>query len=281
MRRELQKNLDASEDEIEDLVRAIYQVYGYDFSDYSKASRKRRLETFMRSQNWESVAAIKEKALADRAFCVELIDALTVSTTELFRDPSFYVAVRRILVPVLKSYASFKIWHAGCSTGEEVFSTAILLGEEGLLDRAIIYATDINKLAVDKARKGIVAAQSVKRDSKNYFDSGGKRALSEYWSVRHGYALLNREIHQRIVYAEHNLATDHAFGEMQVIFCRNVMIYFNQSLRARALELFRDCLSRGGFLCLGSKETLSFSTVDLDFAVASKRDRIYQKKARL
>jgi chemotaxis protein methyltransferase CheR len=266
---------------IPELIDFIYDCYGYDFRNYAKASLKRRVEYFLKSQNMNDVSQIKDKIASDRTFFFEFLSDLTISTTELFRDPPLYRALIKHVIPVLRTYAAFKLWHAGCSTGEEVYSMAILLHEHGLLQRATIYATDINRHALKQAKAGIVASRILKRDSHNYFESGLRRSLLDYWYTQHGYSLLDKSLLRNIVFSEHNLVTDAAFSEMQLILCRNVLIYFNRELQNHVLELFRDSLSRQGSLCLGMKESLSFSSVARDFIAVSRPERIFQKKTRM
>lgn len=271
----------AVDSQIQRLVDVIYDRYGYDFRDYSKASQKRRVLGFMKAKGLSGIDEISGGIAANREFFFEFLDYLTIPTTELFRDPPVYQALITHIVPMLGTYPVFKIWHAGCSTGEEVYSLVILLHEHGLLERATVYATDINRHALEQAKTGIVHNQVLKRDSQNYFQSGLTRSLPDYWHTKHGYSLFDKSLLKNVVFAEHNLVTDAAFSEMQLILCRNVLIYFNRELQNRVLELFRDSLSRQGILCLGTKESISFSSVVRDFSPVCPSHRIYQKKARI
>lgn len=271
-------NYDEIDYDIDALYALLYKTYGYDFRNYAKASQKRRLLHFLQSNKISRVAEIMERVTKERGLLFELLNGLTVSTTELFRDPDFYTALQRNVIPLLKTYPSFKIWHAGCSTGEEAFSLAILLHEEGLLDRAVIYATDINRKALDQAREGIVSSQVLKRDSQNYYKAGLSKTLHQYWYTNHGYAMLDKKIQEKILFAEHNLVTDYIFGEMQLVLCRNVLIYFNRNLQNDVLVLLNNSLCRKGFLCLGTKETLLFSSVVKNFDILDRKNRIFQKK---
>jgi chemotaxis protein methyltransferase CheR len=271
---------DCLDHEIVELHQFLYDQYGYDFRDYNKNSQKRRFIYFLEKNQLTSVSKIKERIFSNKTFLEELLNCLTISTTEFFRDPSFYEIVREYVIPVLKTYAFVKLWHAGCSTGEEVFSMAILLKEENILDRTLIYATDINPVAIEKAKKGIVPNSSIQRVTNLYFRSAEKDDLHQYWNVHHNFATLDHSIMKHIVFSEHNLATDHVFGEMQMIVCRNVLIYFNRILQEKVLGLFAQSLCRSGFLGLGAKESLAFFRLERDFEVVSKQERIYRKKSR-
>lgn len=271
---------DCLDHEIIELHQFLYDQYGYDFRDYTKASQKRRLMYFLEHNRLSSVSEIEERALSDKIFLEKLLNCLTISTTEFFRDPSFYRIVKNDVIPILKTYAFIKLWHAGCSTGEEVFSMAILLKEENLLDRTLIYATDVNPIAIEKAKQGILPSSSIKRATKPHGESAEQDALHQYWNVHHNFATLDHSIMKNIVFSEHNLATDHVFGEMQMIVCRNVLIYFNRILQEKVLELFAQSLCRSGFLGLGAKESLAFFRIGRDFEAVSKQERIYRKKSR-
>lgn len=275
---ETYQNDSALDRDIEDLLQALYVRYGYDFREYAKASQKRRILQFVNRKCEQSVCNVKEKAISDKGYLIDLLSGLTIRVTSLFRDPLFFRSFAQNVTPYLKTYATFKIWHAGCSTGEEIFSLGILLQEENLLERAILYGTDINIQALNTAKKGIVPASIIKRDTKNYYMAGGKNTLYEYWKVSHGFGLLQQNILQQMVFSDHNLVTDHSFSEVQVIVCRNVLIYFNRNLQNRVLTLFKDSLSRGGYLCLGAKENLLLSEVANDFEEVDREQKIYRKK---
>jgi chemotaxis protein methyltransferase CheR len=206
-----------------------------------------------------------------------LLQYLTVPVSEMFRDPAYFLAIRRHLVPVLRTYPSLKVWVAGCSTGEEAYSMAILLGEEGLLQRTILYATDINHASLDKARQGIFALDAMQGYTRNYQRAGGLRSFSDYYTAAYGGALLDKSLRDAITFADHSLATDAVFSETQFVSCRNVLIYFNRRLQDRALGLFTDSLSHRGFLGLGSKETLDFSAYADRFEAVSRPDRLYRR----
>ncbi len=269
------------ETEIGLLLEAVFRKYGYDFRSYARASAERRIRAFMAAGGFESVSEMALKVLNDRELFSRLARNFSVPVTELFRDPQFYRAVREQVVPLLRTWPHFKIWHAGCATGEEVYSLAIILKEEKIYDRATIYATDFNDEALERARGGVYEAARMKEATQNYQAAGGKTSFSEYYHSRYGAAAMNAELRERIVFTNHNLAADSAFGEMHLVFCRNVLIYFNRELQNRALRLFTESLVSGGFLCLGTKEDLRFSEVNGLYEVVDKKERIYKRKAAL
>ena len=263
--------------EIRLLIEAIYLKYSYDFRNYSGASIKRRILHALRQFECHTVSALQERVLHDPGMFMQLLQFLTIPVSEMFRDPSHFLALRNEVVPLLRTWPSIKIWIAGCSTGEEVYSMAILLREEGLLERTIIYATDINPRSLDKAKQGIYSMQSMREYEENYRRAGGRRDFSEYYTAAYGGALFDRRLRDSITFADHSLATDAVFSETQLVSCRNVLIYFNRALQDRALGLFHDSLSRRGFLGLGSKETLDFSAYADRFEAVSRPDRIYRR----
>lgn len=263
---------------IDALTDAVFESYGYDFRQYARASKRRRIQSFLEKSHTDSLADITEQICSDATLLARFLDHMSVPTTRLFRNPNFYQAFQRHVVPTLSSYAAFKLWHAGCATGEEVYSMAILLQEHGLLDRATIYATDMSPAAIEHAKSGIVRSQFLKRDSANYFASGMRHSLNDYWHTRHGYSILDTQLLRRVVFSEHNLATDSSFGEMNAIVCRNVLIYFDRSLQDRVLRLFLDSLAYKGFLGLGSKESIGLSKVAAEVDVISRKNRIYRRK---
>src|SRR5690606_34582140 len=248
-----------TEAEITTLLEAIFQKYGYDFRQYAKAHIGRRLTNRMILSNLKSSEELHSKVMKEPAFASQLFQDLSITVTEMFRDPQFYLAVRELVVPILKTYSFIKVWHAGCSTGEEVYSMAILLKEEGLYDRAQIYATDFNNESLDHAREGIYSAENMKKYAKNYQASGAKGAFSDYYHAKYDSAIMNPSLKKNIVWANHNLVTDGDFTETHVIICRNVLIYFNKQLQDKVHHLFNSSLVNGGILCLGSKESLQFS----------------------
>jgi chemotaxis protein methyltransferase CheR len=259
------------------LVEAIFQRFGHDFRDYSFASLKRRALHAQRQMGARSLSALQEKVLHEPGAFAVLLEYLTVPVSEMFRDPPYFQALREHVVPVLQTYPSIKLWVAGCSTGEEAYSMAILLHEEGLLDRAIVYATDINHASLDKARQGIYALDRVRDFTRNYQQAGGKASLSDYYTAAYGGVLFDRRLREGITFADHSLATDNVFAETQFISCRNVLIYFNRDLQDRALGLFHESLAHRGFLGLGTKETLDFSAYARHFEAVARAQRIYRK----
>jgi len=265
------------ETEIRLLLDAIYSRYHYDFRNYAIASLKRRLEQALSRFECRSVSALQDKVLHDQETFPLLLEYLTVQVSELFRDPEFFGALRTDVVPLLATYPSMKIWVAGCSTGEEAYSYAILLEEEGLLDRSLIYATDINDESLQRARSGIFALDRMKQFTLNHRESGGKGSLSDYYHAAHDHAVMDARLRSRITFADHSLATDSAFAEVQLVSCRNVLIYFDRELQDRALGLFHDSLCHRGFLCLGTKEAIRFSNHSHQFTDFRAKERIFRK----
>ncbi len=264
--------------EIDLLLEALYQGYGYDFRSYARASIERRVRQFQVSSGCASVAEMIPQVLHDRDFFLRLVRYFSIAVTELFRDPGVYRAVRERIVPLLKTWPHVKIWHAGCATGEEVYSLAIVLQEEGIFDRTTIYATDFNDAALDQARQGIYATDKLREATRNYQLAGGKRSFSEYYHARYEAAAMDTSLRQRVVFSNHNLVSDSAFGEMHLVFCRNVLIYFNRDLQNRVLGLITESLVHGGFLCLGTKEDLQFTDVHVRYEVVDAKARLFKKK---
>ncbi|WP_045217203.1 CheR family methyltransferase [Desulfonatronovibrio magnus] len=263
--------------EIALLLEGIYRRYGYDFRDYARCSIQRRLEQFLEQSSCSTFSEVTSRVLRDVAFFHGLLPYFSVSFTSLFREPSVFRALRDEILPVLRTWPYFKIWHAGCATGEEVYSLAILLREAGLLERATIFATDISRPALDTAREGVYSLEAIRRGGAAYQEAGGQGSLSEHYHARYNAAVMAPALRRKITFARHNLAMDSSFGEMQLILCRNVLIYFNQELHQRTLELFWESLDRGGFLCLGDKESLGFSAADSLFTEVNAMARIYKK----
>ncbi|HVE53657.1 MAG TPA: protein-glutamate O-methyltransferase CheR [Ramlibacter sp.] len=263
--------------EIRLLVEAIFLRYGHDFRDYAQASLKRRVLQAQQRMGVASISALQEQVLHDAQAFARLLQYLTVPVSEMFRDPPYFLALRRHVVPVLRTYPSLKVWIAGCSTGEEPYSLAILLREEGLLERTILYATDINHESLDKARQGIFPLDAMQAFTQNYQRAGGLRSFSDYYTAAYGGALFDRSLRENITFADHSLATDAVFSETHFVSCRNVLIYFNRGLQDRALGLFHDSLAHRGFLGLGTKETLEFSAYAGRFEPVGRRERIYRK----
>ena len=263
--------------EIALLIRAIYLKYGYDFGDYSKASIRRRVLGRLSKSGLSSISEMQHELLYDLDFFEQLLLDLTVNVSEMFRDPSFFKAVREIVVPELKKRPFIKVWHAGCSTGEEVYSMAILLKEEGIFDASTIYATDVNEAVLDKAKKGIFPIDRMKGFTRNYRMAGGLASFADYYTARYDRTIIDRGFRKNIVFSDHSLVTDGVFGEMDLIICRNVLIYFNRDLQDRVFRLFAESLRAGGILCLGSKETMMFSKYADRFETVLKKEKIYRK----
>lgn len=264
--------------EIDLLLEAIYRRWGFDFRSYARASIERRTAQFLPSAGCTFVAELIPKVLRDAGLFSRLARHFSIPVTELFRDPWVYLALREKVLPMLKTWPHIKVWHAGCATGEEVHSMAIMLKEEGLYDRTTIYATDFNDEALELSRLGIYEIARLKEASRNYQRAGGRTSLAEYYHARYEAAAMDTALRERVVFSGHNLATDAAFGEMHLILCRNVLIYFNRELQERVLGLFTESLVHGGFLCLGTKEDLRFSSVNGQYEVVDRKARIYRKK---
>lgn len=263
--------------ELELLLQAIYLKYGYDFRDYAKASIKRRVLRRLSLSKANSISEMQHMLLYDQTFFDSLLLDLSINVSAMFRDPSFYKAIRDKVVTVLKTSPLIKIWHAGCSTGEEAYSMAILLKEEGLYESTQIYATDFNQVVIEKAKEGIYSIDRMKENTINYHKAGGKTSFSDYFKAKYESAIIDKSLKEKILFADHNLVTDSDFGEMDMIVCRNVFIYFNKDLQNRIVKLFRDSLRKGGFLCLGSKESIRFSKYRDDFESVVANEKIYRK----
>ena len=271
-----QDNIDI---ELRMLVEAVYLKYNYDFRDYTGASQKRRVLVALREMECDTVSELQAKVLHQPEAFSQLLQYLTIPVSEMFRDPEYFAAIRSQVVPHLRTYPSLKIWVAGCSTGEEVYSLAILLHEEGLLDRTMIYATDINPVSLDAARRGVFPLDRMRLFTENYQKSGGKRAFSDYYTAAYGGALFERMLIENVTFADHSLATDSVFSETHFVSCRNVMIYCNRRLQNRVLGLFHESLCHRGFLGLGSKESIDFSSYAQRFEPLARRERLFRKAA--
>jgi len=272
------ENIENQDIEISLFLEAVYLKYGYDFRNYSRAHIKRRILKRIEEDNLASVSQMQHKILYDKEFIKTLLCDFSINVTEMFRDPSFYKTFREKVVPILKTYPFIKIWHAGCSTGEEAYSMAILLKEEGLLDRTQIYATDINGLVLQQAKNGIYSIENISEYTHNYQQSGGAFSFADYYTAKYDSVIFNKSLKKKITFAEHNLVTDGVFGEMQVIVCRNVLIYFDRKLQNHVIKLFSHSLGNGCFLCLGSKESIKFSEGAEDFQTFVESEQIYRKK---
>jgi chemotaxis protein methyltransferase CheR len=272
------KHLETSELEVSSLLETVYQKYGYDFRQYSEAHIKRRIMNRMKLSGFHDIAEMQSKVLEDETFASGFLLDLSITVTEMFRDPSFYRSLRENVIPILKTYPFIKIWHAGCSTGEEAYSMAIILQEEGLFDRTTIYATDFNQQALSRAKDGIFPNKMMKEYTANYQLSGGRESFANYYTSDYENVIMNQSLKKNIVWANHNLVTDGVFAEVHLILCRNVLIYFERNLQNNVQSLFHDSLMNGGILCLGSKEGLRFTDFNENYSELDKTQRIYKKK---
>ncbi|MET0294221.1 MAG: CheR family methyltransferase [Phenylobacterium sp.] len=264
--------------EIQLLLEALYRRYHYDFRSYARASIKRRLVQARNQMGYPSLSALQEALLHDAAVLPRLLDYLTVQVSEMFRDPSYFRALREKVAPHLRTYPSLKVWVAGCSHGEELYSLAILFREEGLDQRTIFYATDINPHALRAAEAGVYPMQGLRKFTENHQKSGARTSLSDYYIADYGRAIFDKSLRDRVVFSDHSLVTDAVFAEMHLISCRNVLIYFDRALQDRAVGLFRDSLARKGFLGLGSKESLRFTSQAEAFTDFVREEKIYQRR---
>jgi chemotaxis protein methyltransferase CheR len=265
------------EQEVEALIQEIHTHYGYDFSGYARASVYRRIRRFLSQKQLTSLEELRKPLFADSFFFENFLQEVTVNVTEMFRDPSFFLALRTHVLPILSTYPFIKIWDAGCSTGEELFSLAILLEEEGLLGRTKIYATDINQKVLKQAKEGIFSASHMPAYTSGYYAAGGKREFSSYYRSSYGNVKFDASLVRNVVVYPHNLATDSSFNEFHLILCRNVLIYFNRELQERVFKLFDESLVSLGYLALGKKETLAMSGISSDYDYVDKNNRIYRK----
>jgi len=263
--------------ELELLLEGIYRRYGFDFREYAPASLRRRVRRRMHGEHVGSISALQELVLHDPAVMERLLLDLSINVTAMFRDPSFFLSLRENVVPLLRTYPFTRIWVAGCSSGEEVYSLAILLDEEGLAERVRIYATDINEAVLEQARLGVFPLDKMREYTQNYIRAGGTQAFSEYYVARYDGAQFSRSLVENVVFAQHNLASDAAFNEFHVIVCRNVMIYFDKSLQEHVHRLFHESLARLGVLALGQKETIRFSPHEESYEVLDAAEKLYRK----
>ncbi len=267
--------------EIALLIKAIHLKYGYDFSNYAEASLTRRIKKNLQETGARRIMDMIPKIIDDPQYFKDFLVNMSVNVTEMFRNPLFYASIREKVVPYLKTYPFIKIWSAGTSTGLEAYSLAILLKEEGLYDNSTIYATDFDDDVLAIAQKGIYSAAMMKESTRNYQKGGGRESFARYFHADYDSVIFKASLKQNIVFANHNLVTDGVFGEMNLIFCRNVLIYFNKVLQDRVLQLFYDSLRNNGFLCLGEKETVEFSPLTGAFTPIDRKRKIYQKKYRI
>jgi chemotaxis protein methyltransferase CheR len=265
--------------EIDLLVEAIYRRYGHDFRAYAKAHLKRRIRQFAAIKARVRISDLISRVLHDEALFEKLLGDISITVTRMFRDPQVFSSLRRHAFPYLRTFPFLRVWVAGCATGEEVYSLAILLKEENLYDRSTLFATDFNDAALEKARAGIYPLEAIAGYTRSYQQAGGTGSFSDYYHAGYDSAVMAPELKKNMVFANHNLVTDGVFSEMHLVFCRNVLIYFSQPLQDRVLSLFVDSLARGGFLCLGSSEDITFSSVRADFKRMDEKARIFQLKA--
>jgi chemotaxis protein methyltransferase CheR len=259
------------------LLEGILQQYGYDFREYAPASLRRRIRNVIRDERLATISGLQERVLHEPACMERLLVALSVNVTAMFRDPGFFLAFRQRVVPLLRTYPFVRLWHAGCSTGEEVYSMAILLHEEGLYDRCRIYATDMNETILRKAREGIFSLPAVDAYAENYRQAGGRSSLADYYTAAYGGAIFRAGLKENVIFARHNLAMDQSFNEFHVVLCRNVMIYFQKPLQQRVHELIYDSLIRFGILGLGSKESLQFTPHEKQYEPLDGEWRLYRR----
>lgn len=270
--------LDESDIEIELFIQAMYLRYGYDFRNYSRAHMKRRINHRLGKEGFGSISKMQHEVIRNPEFFSRIITDFSINVTEMFRDPDFFKYIRDEVIELLRSYPKINIWHAGCSSGQEVYSMAILLKEEGLLDRTTLYATDFNDKILDVAKEGIFPIEVIKEYTKNYIQSGGVQEFSDYYTAKYDSVIMKSELKKNIVFANHNLVTDSDFANMHMIICRNVLIYFDRKLQNRVLTMFTDSLQAGGILALGSKESLQYATDYGKYKVWNESFRVFQKK---
>ncbi len=267
------------DDEVETLLRDLLEIYGYDFTDYSRASLKRRINRIVVMCKFPSFAELRYTLQSKPDFLKEFIEQITVNVTEMFRDPAFYRMLREEVLPKLGTYPLIRIWHAGCSTGEEVYSMAILLKEINLYHKCLLYATDINPTVLEKAITGMFPLSQMRRYSENYILSGGKMEFSQYYTANYELAKFDDSLREKMIFSTHNLVSDRSFNEFQLILCRNVLIYFDKELQAKVFRLFDDSLETLGYLALGTKETLRFSPIASRFKQIANPEKIWRKIA--
>ncbi|HEX7706632.1 MAG TPA: protein-glutamate O-methyltransferase CheR [Thermoanaerobaculia bacterium] len=274
---EEQTKSDLEQLEITLLTEGIFRHYGFDFRDYSLPSLRRRIWKRVYAEGLTTISGLQEKILHDSASMERLLLDLSINTTAMFRDPGFYLAFRQKVVPLLRTYPFVRIWHAGCSTGEEVYSMAILLREEGIYDRCRIYATDINEAVLQKAKAGIFPLSTMQENTSNYIAAGGTGTFSDYYTAKYDYAIFRPDLRENVVFAQHNLVTDSSFNLFNVIFCRNVLIYFNNTLQDRVQQLFLQSMEMFGILGLGKKESLRYTSVADYYDEIDAEEKLYRR----
>ncbi|WP_233511118.1 CheR family methyltransferase [Dyella psychrodurans] len=262
--------------EVDLFVQALHRRHGYDFSQYAPASLKRRVQQLAQQLQCRSVSGLIERVIHEPQLLPNVLDGLTVPVSDMFRDPAMFRTVREQVLPMLASYPQINIWQAGCAHGQEVYSLAILLEEAGLYDRTQIFATDLSERALQQAEEGIYPVRDAQQWSRNYQAAGGKRSLADYYSARYSLLKIDQRLRRNVTFARHNLVSDGVFCEAHLIFCRNVLIYFSNVLQDHVLSLFRDSLVRGGYLCLGLRESLDYASAVHDFTAFEEKMRIYR-----
>jgi chemotaxis protein methyltransferase CheR len=265
--------------ELELLLEAVFRHYGYDFRDYARTSIRRRVWKLVQEEGARTISGLQDRVLHDQACFERFLRGISVHVSAMFRDPQFFLAFRQHAVPLLRTYPFIRIWQAGCSLGEEAYSLAIVLQEEGLYDRTLIYATDINEMTLRQAREGIYPADLMQKYTQNYLASGGLRSFSEYYTARYEFAILRPTLQQNIVFSQHNLVSDGPFNEFNVVLCRNVMIYFNRALQERTHTLLHKSLSMFGVLGLGSRESLRFMPQERFYEPLLPGEKLYKRVA--
>ena len=263
--------------ELDLFLEGVYRLYGYDFRGYARASLRRRLTAIMRAEGIATVSALQDRVLHDRAAWERCLQGISVNVSAMFRDPSFFLAFRELAIPILRTYPFVRIWQAGASLGEEAYSLAILLEEEGLAGRSLIYSTDINEAALRQAREGIYPADVMQRYTRNYIEAGGRRSFSEYYTARYEFAILRPSLRDSIVFSQHNLVSDGTFNEFTVVLCRNVMIYFTRPLQEHALNLLHSSLVPFGLLGLGTGESLRLTRFEDLYEPVAQGQKLYKR----
>jgi chemotaxis protein methyltransferase CheR len=265
------------DEELNVLTATLFELYGYDFTSYAKSSLKRRVNRLMIIDRIPSFAELLFRVRNDADYLPHLVEEITVNVTEMFRDPLTFKFIREKVLPILATHPFIRIWHAGCATGEEVYSMAIILEEANLLHKSLLYATDLNASVIENIRRGIFPMSAMKQYSENYILSGGKRDFSDYYTAKYDWAKFNENLSSKMIVATHNLVSDRSFNEFQLILCRNVLIYFDKNLQEKALELFDDSLEKLGFLVLGSKENIRFSGITKKYVQLDSKEKIWRK----
>lgn len=270
-------NPDVEEIEIQLLLEGIYRFYGFDFRNYAISSLRRRIRKILEAEQLTSISALQDRVLHDSESMERFLLGITVNVTSMFRDPGFFLAFRQRVVPLLRTYPYIRIWHAGCSEGQEVYSMAILLEEEGLYHRCRIYATDTNELVLKRAKSGIYPLKLMQDYTQLYLQAGGRRSFSEYYTAAYDSAIFRASLKENIVFSQHNLATDRSFNEFNIILCRNVLIYFDRNLQARVYQLFHDSLCTFGILALGRQESLRLNPYASEYEQIERSEKIYRR----